>query len=272
MLSQIGSTDDHLRRFNGKEFDTLSSLSYYGFRYYDSLSLSWSQADPLYRFTPDITFDEPRRMSLYVFSLNNPMRYTDPDGQNPAVAAEPAAIAGAAAGAFVIVYTSTMMNGGDNSEAYAQAVSAAHDASQSVIDSSIDAANFAVEHPIEIYSIMTVNPTVYAAKKVINALTEKKVDLNLAEKRAAAHAQVSKAMESRKKKQQYDKDKDADTNLDELLDNEARVKGNNEDEEGESLGRDDQTHDKSAQKAKYNRNHPYIDPAFHAPQQRLICQ
>jgi len=76
--------DDHLRRFNGKESDELSKLSYYGFRYYDSQSLSWTQADPLYLIAPGIAYDEPRRMSLYAFSLSNPVRYVDPDGKDAA--------------------------------------------------------------------------------------------------------------------------------------------------------------------------------------------
>ncbi len=80
ILAQVGSGDNHLRRFNGKEYDTLSALSYYGFRYYDSLALGWTQADPLYRFVPDMAFDAPRLMNLYAFSLNNPLRYVDPDG------------------------------------------------------------------------------------------------------------------------------------------------------------------------------------------------
>lgn len=74
---------DHLRRFNGKESDQLSKLSYYGFRYYDSQSLSWTQADPKYLYVPDASGGEPRRMGLYQFTLNNPMRYKDADGRDP---------------------------------------------------------------------------------------------------------------------------------------------------------------------------------------------
>ena len=78
-------TDEYKRRFNGKDYDDVSELNYYGARYYDSLSLLWTQGDPLYRFVPDIAFDEPRRVNLYSFSLNNPMVYVDPDGRCPAV-------------------------------------------------------------------------------------------------------------------------------------------------------------------------------------------
>jgi len=32
---------------------------------------------------PDRAYDQPRLMSLYAFSLNNPVRYVDPDGREP---------------------------------------------------------------------------------------------------------------------------------------------------------------------------------------------
>ncbi len=80
ILDGVGSTSDHLRRFNGKEHDRVSGLLYYGHRFYDPLSLTWTQADPLYRFVPELAWDVPRRMALYTFSLNNPLRFVDPDG------------------------------------------------------------------------------------------------------------------------------------------------------------------------------------------------
>jgi RHS repeat-associated protein len=81
ILAQSGTTEDYLRRFNGKEQDQLSDLSYYGYRYFDPLALTWTQADPLYRFAPDAAWDEPRRANLYAFSLNSPVRFMDPDGK-----------------------------------------------------------------------------------------------------------------------------------------------------------------------------------------------
>ncbi|MCP4448194.1 MAG: hypothetical protein GY811_23080 [Myxococcales bacterium] len=62
----------------------MSGLNYYGYRYYDELSLSWTQADPLYLIAPGLGADEPRRANLYSFSLNNPVRYLDPDGADAA--------------------------------------------------------------------------------------------------------------------------------------------------------------------------------------------
>jgi RHS repeat-associated protein len=80
ILAESGLAADHTRRFNGKERDLLSGLNYYGFRYYDPLSLQWTQADPLYRFAPELAYDQPRRVGLYGFVLNNPLRYVDPNG------------------------------------------------------------------------------------------------------------------------------------------------------------------------------------------------
>jgi RHS repeat-associated protein len=69
------------RRFNGKADDAISGLRYYGARYYDPLTLSWTQADPMYRYAPEAGLLDPLRMSLYAFSLNNPIRFLDPDGR-----------------------------------------------------------------------------------------------------------------------------------------------------------------------------------------------
>ncbi|MCX5742960.1 MAG: hypothetical protein NT062_10740, partial [Proteobacteria bacterium] len=73
----------HPRRMNDKYTDDLSGLAYYGARYYDRSSMTWTQGDPLYRFTPEAAWASPRRSSLYTMSLNNPLRYLDPDGKDP---------------------------------------------------------------------------------------------------------------------------------------------------------------------------------------------
>jgi RHS repeat-associated protein len=72
----------HRRRLNDKFVDEISDLAYYGARFYDKTSMSWTQGDPRYRFAPDARWIAPRRGSLYQFSLNNPLRYTDPDGHD----------------------------------------------------------------------------------------------------------------------------------------------------------------------------------------------
>lgn len=80
IIDELGETATHLRRFNGKDADPLSRLNYYGYRYYDPLSLQWTQPDPLFRRVPDLAGANPRDMNLYTFSLNNPVRYVDPNG------------------------------------------------------------------------------------------------------------------------------------------------------------------------------------------------
>jgi RHS repeat-associated protein len=80
VVAETGSAD-HRRQFNGKENDVATGLRYYGYRYYDPLTLRWSSADPLYSFVPDLGLHGPQRMNLYTFSLNNPVRYYDPDGR-----------------------------------------------------------------------------------------------------------------------------------------------------------------------------------------------
>jgi RHS repeat-associated protein len=73
----------HPRRWNDKYVDDVSGLAYYGARYYDKTTFTWTQDDPLYRFVPDLAQSStPRRASLYTFSLNNPLRYLDPDGRD----------------------------------------------------------------------------------------------------------------------------------------------------------------------------------------------
>jgi len=73
----------HRRRMNDKFVDDVSGLSYYGYRYYDKHSMIWTQSDPLYRFSPDASSTEPRGAALYAMTLNNPLRYLDPDGRMP---------------------------------------------------------------------------------------------------------------------------------------------------------------------------------------------
>ncbi|KPJ75395.1 MAG: hypothetical protein AMS19_13990 [Gemmatimonas sp. SG8_23] len=74
--------ETHRRQFNGKENDVATGLRYYGARYYDPIALRWNSADPLYEFVPDLGLEEPQRMNRYSFSLNNPLRYYDPDGRD----------------------------------------------------------------------------------------------------------------------------------------------------------------------------------------------
>jgi RHS repeat-associated protein len=75
------------RRYQDRERDDMSGFYNYGHRLYDPQTLLWNRADPLFQLAPDAAGLDPRRMSLYAFNLNNPLRYVDPDGQNPVAAA-----------------------------------------------------------------------------------------------------------------------------------------------------------------------------------------
>jgi RHS repeat-associated protein len=96
----IASVPCHRRRFNDKYVDELDSLSYYGARYYDPISLTWTQPDPAYRFTKDNAWDQPRRANLYDFVLHSPLELIDPDGRG-------------ALGAFVLERTGSCPDGVD---------------------------------------------------------------------------------------------------------------------------------------------------------------
>ncbi len=76
-------TPAHKRRFNDKFEDDIGGLAYYGARFYDKTLIGWTQADPLFRFAPDAAWVMPRKANLHVFSLQNSLRYLDPDGLAP---------------------------------------------------------------------------------------------------------------------------------------------------------------------------------------------
>ena len=83
LIDKYDPNNDWRRRFNGKEQDQIDGLSYYGYRYYDPLTLRWSSADPLNRFRPDLNLTDPQALDLYSFEINNPLRFLDPDGLDP---------------------------------------------------------------------------------------------------------------------------------------------------------------------------------------------
>jgi RHS repeat-associated protein len=72
----------HRRRMNDKYVDEIGGLAYYGARYYDNVMIGWTQGDPMYRFAPDESRDDPRRSNLYMFVKSNPLSYDDPDGMD----------------------------------------------------------------------------------------------------------------------------------------------------------------------------------------------
>ena len=67
------------RRFTGQVFDSESGLYYYGARYYDPELGRFVQPDTI---IPDL--GNPQSYNRYSYVLNNPLRYTDPTGHDPA--------------------------------------------------------------------------------------------------------------------------------------------------------------------------------------------
>ena len=82
ILEKAGSLEDYTQGFNGKDYDTVGNLSYYGHRYYDPVGLIWNRADPLYTAIPEKNLVQPNKAHLYSFSANNPIRFYDPDGRD----------------------------------------------------------------------------------------------------------------------------------------------------------------------------------------------
>ena len=74
------------RRFNDKEYDSSTGLYYYGKRYYDKVTGRWISKDPYYSSNPSKAISNPQRFNLYSYTLNDPINYIDPDGQNEEVA------------------------------------------------------------------------------------------------------------------------------------------------------------------------------------------
>ncbi len=63
-------------QYTGKELDIGTGLEYYGARYYDpARSSQFIQPDPI---IADIY--DPQNLNRYAYVLNNPYKYTDPDG------------------------------------------------------------------------------------------------------------------------------------------------------------------------------------------------
>jgi RHS repeat-associated protein len=79
-------------KFTGKERDEEIGLYYYEQRYYDSSLSRFASVDP---WGGDMA--DPQSFNKYSYTLNNPVKYVDPDGRNPL------AIVSAAITAYVAV-------------------------------------------------------------------------------------------------------------------------------------------------------------------------
>lgn len=71
------------RKFTGKERDTETGLDYFGARYYGSTIGRFTSVDPLTEAQKATA--NPQRWNRYAYSLNNPLKYTDPNGKSPTI-------------------------------------------------------------------------------------------------------------------------------------------------------------------------------------------
>jgi RHS repeat-associated protein len=82
--------------FTGKELDEETGLYYFGARYLDPLRARWISADPADLFTPEYNgrmtdsagsvmgqTPSPATLNRYSYVLNNPYKFTDPNGKSP---------------------------------------------------------------------------------------------------------------------------------------------------------------------------------------------
>jgi RHS repeat-associated protein len=92
-----------LRKYTDKPFDTDTGLEYYNARYYNPTQGQFLSEDPSFLTidakSPDL--GDPQKLNSYSYALNNPLRYTDPDGKQVALAA--------LLGIGVIAFTAEMM-------------------------------------------------------------------------------------------------------------------------------------------------------------------
>jgi RHS repeat-associated protein len=68
--------------YTGKELD-VSGLYYYEARYYDAQIGRFISVDPLYADKPQNGLQNPQLLNLYAYTVNNPIKYVDPDGASP---------------------------------------------------------------------------------------------------------------------------------------------------------------------------------------------
>ncbi len=74
-MEETGDTWNTPYKFNGKEYDGETGLYYYGARYLDPKLCIWYGADPKENDYPSI--------STYCYTLGNPVKTIDPDGNSP---------------------------------------------------------------------------------------------------------------------------------------------------------------------------------------------
>ncbi len=95
LYSNINNQKPNNRGLIGKEKDQETGLTYFGARYYDEALARFGSVDPIGPVDPwtsqtDYAYlTNPQRLNRYVYGMNNPYRYVDPDGRFSQLAEAP---------------------------------------------------------------------------------------------------------------------------------------------------------------------------------------
>jgi RHS repeat-associated protein len=73
------------RKFVDKERDSETGFDYSQARYYSNLTGRFTTVDPVLDI--EAALIDPQRWNRYGYALNNPLKFTDPDGRNPVLVA-----------------------------------------------------------------------------------------------------------------------------------------------------------------------------------------
>lgn len=76
-----GAPTGDVVRFAGKERDPESTLNYFGARYFSDAIGRFISVDPA--LDVEHALANPQQLNRYAYVLNNPFKFTDPDGRNP---------------------------------------------------------------------------------------------------------------------------------------------------------------------------------------------
>ncbi len=102
--------------FTGKELDEDTQLYYFGARYYDPRTSVWQSPDPILarylKGSPNSGVENPKNLNLYSSTWNNPVKYTDPDGNALQLCAIPTGPMQACAAAAVGAVEALAVGGG----------------------------------------------------------------------------------------------------------------------------------------------------------------
>ncbi len=74
---QLVNSDSNHYKFTGKERDSETGLDYFGARYYGNSLGRFLTPDPMGSLQPN---KKPQTLNLYMYSLNNPVRFADDEG------------------------------------------------------------------------------------------------------------------------------------------------------------------------------------------------